>query len=58
LETRVKNRFSLPTSLKELEDVLQEKLYKNPLETVQNVCESISRRTAAVLKGESCPIPY
>jgi hypothetical protein len=42
LETRVKNRFPPPTSLKQLEDVLQE-WYKIPPETVQNLYESIPR---------------
>jgi hypothetical protein len=35
LETRVRNRFPPPTSLKQLQDVLQEEWYKIPLETVQ-----------------------
>jgi hypothetical protein len=52
LETIGRNRFSSPTSLKQLEGILQEKWYKDPLETVQNLCESISRRTAAVLKAK------
>jgi hypothetical protein len=46
LETRVRNRFPPPTSLKQLEDVLQEEWDKIPLETVQNLYESIPRRTA------------
>jgi hypothetical protein len=58
LETRVRNRFSPPTSLKELEDVLQEKWYKIPLETVQNLYEPIPRRFAAVLKAKDGPTPY
>jgi hypothetical protein len=36
-ETRVRNRFPPPTFLNQLEDVLQEKWYKIPLETVQNL---------------------
>jgi hypothetical protein len=43
LETTVRNRFPPPTSLKQLEDVLQEEWYRIPLETVQNVYESIPR---------------
>jgi hypothetical protein len=50
LETRVRNRFPPPTSLKQLEDVLQEEWYKIPLEIVQNLHESVTRRIAAVLK--------
>jgi hypothetical protein len=33
-ETRVRNRFTLPTSLKQLEDGLQEEWYEIPLEAV------------------------
>jgi hypothetical protein len=47
----VRNRFPPPTSPKELEDVLQEELYKIPLETVLNLYESSLRRIAAVLHG-------
>jgi transposase len=55
LETRVRNRFPPPTSLKQLEDVLQEECYKIPLQTVQNLYESIPRRIAAVLKAKGGP---
>jgi hypothetical protein len=48
-ETGVTKRVPPPKSLKQLEDVLQEKWYKIPSETVQNLCESIPRRTAAVV---------
>jgi hypothetical protein len=37
LETRVRNKFPPPTSLKQLEDVLQEERYKIPPWTVQNL---------------------
>jgi hypothetical protein len=46
----VKNRFPFPTSVKQLEDVL--------LGTIQNLYESIARRTAAVLKAKVGPTPY
>jgi hypothetical protein len=36
LETTMRNRFPLPTSLKQVEDVFQEECYKILLETVQN----------------------
>jgi hypothetical protein len=58
LETRVRNRFPPPASLKQLEDVLQEEWYKILLETVKNLYESIPIRTAAVLKAKSGPAPY
>jgi hypothetical protein len=58
LETTVRNRFPPPTSLKQLEDVLQEEWYKIPLETVQNLYESIPRRTADVLKMKGGPTTY
>jgi hypothetical protein len=50
LETRVRNRFQPPISLKQLEDVLQEEWHKILPETVQNLYKSIPRRIAAVLK--------
>jgi hypothetical protein len=58
LETSVRNRFPPPTSLKQPEYVLEEEWYKIPLETVQNLYESIPRRTAAVLKAKIGPKPY
>jgi hypothetical protein len=58
LETRLRNRFPPPTSLKQLENVLHEEWCKIPPETVQNLYESIPRRTAAVLKAKGCPTPY
>jgi hypothetical protein len=52
LETRVRNRFPPPASLKQLEDVLQEEWYKIWLETVQKLYKStVARRTAALLKA-------
>jgi hypothetical protein len=56
LETRVRNRFPPPTSLKKLEDV-QEEWYKILLETVQNLYDPIPR-TVAVLKAKGDPTPY
>jgi hypothetical protein len=56
LETRVRNRLPSPTPLKQLEDLLQEEWYKILPETVQNLHESIPRRTAAILKAEGGPI--
>jgi transposase len=58
LETRVRNRFPPPISLKQLEGVLQEDHYKIPLETVQNLYKSIPRMIAAVLKAKGGPTPY
>jgi hypothetical protein len=54
----VRNRFPPPTSLKQLEDVLQEEWYKILLETVQNLYESIARRIEAVLKAKDDSTPY
>jgi hypothetical protein len=56
--TTVRNRFPPPTSLKQLKGVLQEKWYKIPLETVQNLYESIPRKAEAVFKAKGGPIPY
>jgi hypothetical protein len=54
----VKYRFPPPTSLKQPEDVLQENWYKIPLETVQNLNESIPIEIEAVLNAEGGPTPY
>jgi hypothetical protein len=58
LETRVRNRFLSPTSLKQSEHILPEEWYKILLETVQNLYGSIPRMTAAVLKAKGDPTPY
>jgi hypothetical protein len=50
------NRFP-PPSLKQLKYVLQEERYKIPLETVQNLYESIPRRTEVVFKVKDGPTP-
>jgi hypothetical protein len=52
LETRVRGRFPPSKSVKQLEDVLQEKWFKIPLKTVRNLYESIPRRIAAVLRAK------
>jgi hypothetical protein len=57
LENRVRNRFPHPTSRKQLEDVLKEEWYKIPLETLQNLYESILRSNAAVLKAKGGSTP-
>jgi hypothetical protein len=54
----VRNRFPPPTSLKQLEDVLEEEWYKILLETVQNLYESIPRRIVTVLKAKGGLTPY
>jgi hypothetical protein len=58
LETRVRNRFPPPTSLKQFEEVLQEEWYKIPLKTVQKLYEPIRRRTVVVLKAKGGPAAY
>jgi hypothetical protein len=54
----VRNRFPPPKSLTQLEDVLQKEWYRIPLETVQNLYESISRRIAAILNAKGGTTPY
>jgi len=49
LESRVRSSFPSPSSLKQPENVLREKRHSITLVTVQNLCESIARRTQAVL---------
>jgi hypothetical protein len=48
----VRSRFPPPISLNKPEDVLQEEWYKIPLQAVQNLYESIPRKTVAVLKAK------
>jgi hypothetical protein len=54
----VRSRFPPPTSLKQLEDVLQAEWYKIPLQTVQYLYKSIPRRIAFVLKAKDGTTPY
>jgi hypothetical protein len=58
LETRMRNRFPPPLSVKKLEDVLQEEWYKIPLQTSQYLYELIPRSTATVLEAKVGPAPY
>jgi hypothetical protein len=57
LETSARNRFPPPTFLKQFEDVLREKWYKIPLETVQNLYEPIPEWITAVLETKCGPTP-
>jgi hypothetical protein len=54
----MRNRFPPSTSLKQFEDVLKGEWHKIPLETVQNLYESIPRSIAAALKAKGVPTPY
>jgi hypothetical protein len=54
LESRVRSRYP-PPSLKQLEDVLHEEWYRIPLETIQNLHESVPRRIQAVLQANDGP---
>jgi hypothetical protein len=56
LESRVRSRFP-SSSLKQL-DVLHEGWHNITLATVQNLFESIARRTQAVLQADGGPTPY
>jgi hypothetical protein len=57
LDTTVRKIFPPPASLMQPEDVLQEEWNIIPLETVQNLYESIPR-TSAVLKAKGGLTPY
>ena len=57
VESVVRSRFP-PPSLKQLRDVLHEEWYSVPLETLQNLHESIPRRIQTVLQANSGPTPY
>jgi hypothetical protein len=50
LETRMRNRFPPPTSLKQLEDVFQEEWYKVLLETVQNLYRVHSKKDCGCIE--------
>jgi len=54
LESMVRSRFP-PPSLKQLQDVFHDSV---PLETLQNLHESIPRRIHNVLQAKSGPAPY
>jgi len=58
LESRVRSRFPPPSSVKQVEDVFHEEWYIIPLETMQNLCESLPRRVQAVLQANGGPTPY
>ena len=47
-----------PSSLKQLEDVLHEERYNIPLETIQNLYQSIPRMIQAVLQANGGPTLY
>jgi hypothetical protein len=53
----VSNRFTSPTSVRQLEDALKDEWYKSALETVRNMWQSIPRR-AAVLKEKGGSTSY
>ena len=58
LESGVRSRFLPPSPLKQLQDVLHEERYIIPLDTIQNLSESIPRRIQAVLHANGGPNPY
>jgi hypothetical protein len=58
LESRLRNRFQPPTSLKQPEYVLQEEWYKFLLDCSKLVYESIPRMIAAIVKATGGPTPY
>ena len=49
---QVRSRFPPPSSLNVLEDVLHKERYSSPLETVQNLYESIAMRTQTCFTGK------
>jgi hypothetical protein len=48
----VRNRFQPPAALKQLGDVLQEEWYKIPLETVQNLYQSIHKKDCGYIEQQ------
>jgi len=57
LESRMRSRFPPQSSLKQLEDVLQEEWYSIPLETLHNLRQSIPRRIPTALQTNDGPNP-
>jgi hypothetical protein len=57
LESRVWSRLPPPLSLNQ-PDVLHAELYEIPLETIQNLLESVPRRLQAVLQANGGPTSY
>jgi hypothetical protein len=55
--SRMRSRLPPPSSFQELEDFLREDLCNTPLETIQNLHESISRSIKAVLQENCGPPP-
>ena len=55
---RTRSRFHPPSSLNQLGDVLHEEWYYIPLETIQNIYESIPRRIQAELQANGGPTLY
>jgi hypothetical protein len=51
-------RFPPPSSVKQLEDVFCEEWYSIPLETIQNLYESVPNSIQAVLQANVGPTPY
>jgi transposase len=58
LELSIRNRYPPPASLTELSQYLHEEWYNNPLNTIQNLYDSIPRRIQAVLHAKGGPTPY
>jgi hypothetical protein len=58
LQSRMRSRFPPPSPFKQVEDVPHEEWYNIPLETIQNLCESLPRRVQAVLLENCVPTPY
>ena len=58
VESTVRSRFPPSSSVMQPEDVLHEEWYNNPLETIQNLHESIPRRIQAVLQANGGLTPY
>ena len=58
LDRQVRNRYSPPSRVQELEQVLMVKWLKIPLEEFKKLYDSIPRRIAAVFKAKGGPTPY
>ena len=58
LESGMRSRFPPPSSLKALQDALNEVLCNIALQTVHNLYQPVPRRIQAILQANGGPTPY
>jgi hypothetical protein len=58
LESTVRSRFPPPSNVKQLVDFLHQVKHSIPLDTIQNLCESIPIRISSALQSNGGPTTY